>query len=226
MAKLMKKLKEFFTEPEEDVYVFNEEKIVEQPQKKDKPKQQKRKIYTFDDLTFHFDNYSVYADKGASIYSSLKFDNGYKMYISYVNFIDNYLYSHADFLKHDSPAAYKITITDAKNGENNTCLNKDGKSIFAYNKNDVTKVMKQIQQLDENGQLPQVDIKAKIEARKSHIKKARDLRKELEKRNKEDGISGVVVADNIAEKIISGKENRQITPDVVAEYKKQSVRDK
>jgi hypothetical protein len=86
--------------------------------------------------------------------------------------------------------------------------------------------MKQIQQLDENGQLPKVDTKSKIEARKNHLKKARNLRKELEKRNKEDSVSGVVIADNIAEKIISGEENRKITPDVVAEYKKQSLLDR
>ena len=55
---------------------------------------------------------------------------------------------------------------------------------------------------------------------------ARDLRKELEKRNKEERISGVVIADNIAKKIISGEEKRQITPDVVAEYKKQALHNK
>ena len=52
------------------------------------------------------------------------------------------------------------------------------------------------------------------------------MRKELEKRNIEDSISGVVIADNIAEKIISGEENRKITPDIVAEYKKTALYNK
>lgn len=149
------------------------------------------------------------------------------MYVRLVNFAnEDFLYSKEKFLKHDYPAAYEITIEDPKHHRNNTCLNENGESIVAYSKKDVTKVMKQIQQLDKNGQLPKIDTRTKIEARKNHIKKVRALRKEQKKCNVEDTVSGVVIADNIAEKIISGKENRKITPDVVAEYKKQALHNK
>ena len=148
------------------------------------------------------------------------------MYVSIVNFTDDYLYSQEDFLKHDYISAYEITIDDANHNRNNTCLNKDGESIIAYSKNDVTNVMKQIQQLDKNGRLPKVKTNTKVEARKNHIKKVRDLRKKLEERNKENSVSGVIIADKIADKIISGEEKRQITPDVVAEYKKNTLLNK
>ena len=60
-------------------------------------------------MEFDYDNYSVYAGRGVSLTSSLKFDNNYRMYISVANFTNNYLYSKENFLKHDSPAAFKIT---------------------------------------------------------------------------------------------------------------------
>ena len=231
MANWIKKIRDFFLSDEPQT---EQQELVEKPQKeKTSPKkktpqqQKKRKTYTFDDLAFSYDNYSVLAGRGVSITSYLRFDNGYSMYVSVANFAnEDFLHSKKDFLEHDYLSAYKITIEDPKHCRNNTCLNEDGESILAYSKKDVTRVMKQIQQLDENGQLPKVDTKIKVEARKNNIKKARDLRKELEKRNKEERISGVVIADNIAKKIISGEEKRQITPDVVAEYKKQALHNK
>lgn len=224
MASWIEKLKEFFSD---NVYYPEQPDQTEQQVLVEKTKPQKPKTYTFDDLVFDYDNYSVRAGRGVNITSFLEFDNGYSMYVTLVNFADkDFLYSKKDFLKHDYLSAYKITIEDSNHCQNNTCLNEDGDSIFAYSKKDVTKVMKQIQQLDENGQLPKVNTRTKIEARKNHIKKARLLRKELQKRNIEDTISGVVIADNIAEKIISGEEKRKITPDVVAEYKNRALRNK
>ena len=82
---------------------------------------------------------------------------------------EGFLYSKEDFLKHDYLSAYKITIEDSKRCQNNTCLNEDGKSILAYSKKDVTKVMKQIQQLNEDGQLPKVNIKTKTISKKHEV---------------------------------------------------------
>lgn len=224
MLKFMQILKDIFSGEE---YQPEQQEMVEELPKEENPKQQKRKVYTFDDLKFDYDNYSVYAGRGVHITSYLRFDNGYSMFVTLVNFAnEDFLYSKANFLKHDYLSAYEITIIDPHSHENNTCLNNDGESIFAYSKKDVTNIMKQIQQLDENGQLPKVDTRTKIEARKRHIQKARARRKELEEHNKEDRISGVVIADIIAKKIISGEEKRKITPAVVAEYKKQALIDK
>jgi hypothetical protein len=222
MASWLEKLRDFFSD---DLYQPEQQEKVEKPQKEEKKQQQKRKIYTFDDLEFDYDNYSVRAGRGVHITSFLRFDNGYNMYVSLVNFAnEDFLYSKEDFLKHNYLGGYEITIEDSKHCQNNTCLNEDGKSILAYSKKDVTNVMKLIQQIDENGQLPKVDIRTKIEARKNHIKKARALRKSLEKR--EGSVSGVIIADNIAEKIISGEEKRKITPDVAEEYKRKALRGK
>lgn len=232
MAGWLEKLKKFFSdvaqEPQQQecaqAEVNQQQEAAQKPQKKEPPK--KRKIYTFDDLKFDYDGYSVYADRGVSLASSLRFDNGYRMCISYKSFVDDYLYSTADFKKYEAPAGYKIKIYDSKDVENNTCLNKDGQSIYVCTKKEVTQLMKQIQLLDENGNLPTVDMKAKIEARKKHIQKARDLRKERERHGSADTVSGAVIADNIAQNVISGKEQRPITQEVVAEYKKQALRDK
>lgn len=213
MVAWIEKLKIFFKDIDD---THDQEKSNETQQKKE-TKVNKRKIYTFEDLRFIRDNYSDL------VYAKLEFSNYYNMYISVTNFTRGDIYSSSELLKRDAPEGYKITITDPKNVQNNTCLNKDGKSILVYSKQSVTEIMKQIQQLDENGQLPKVDVKVKIEARKNHIKKARILRKELEKRNKEENISGVIIADNIAEKIISGEEKRPITPDVVSEYRKNAL---
>lgn len=228
MASWLENLKAFFSDegPQPEQQKLVEQTKKETPRKKEKRQQQKRKIYTFDDLKFDYDNYSVQAGRGVSITAGLKFANGYHMYVSIVNFTDGYLDSKAKFLKHDYLSAYKITIDDANNRRNNTCLNKDGESIIAYSKKDVTNIMKQIQQLDKNGRLPTVKTNTKVEARKNHIKKVRDLRKKLEERNKENSVSGVIIADKIADKIISGEEKRQITPDVVAEYKKNTLLNK
>lgn len=235
MANWIEKLKDFFSgceyQTEKQIQTVQPEQTeqqeeVKKPQKEEKKQQQKRKIYTFDDLKFDYDNYSVRAGRGVHITSFLELDNGYNMYVSLVNFAnENFLYNKEKFLKHDYLAAYKITIEDPKHRLNNTCLNEGGKSIFAYSKKDVTKVMKQIQQLDENGQLPKVDIKAKIEARKKYIQKTRDLREKIKERDGES-VSGVVVADKIAEKIISGEEKRTITPEVAEEYKRKALRGK
>ena len=221
MASWLEKLRDFFSD---DLYQPEQQEKVEKPQNEEK-QQQKRKIYTFDDLVFLNDNYSVRAGRGTHLYSYLKFDNGYHMYISVNDFTNDYTYSEEKFLKHGCPAVFEITITDPSSRKNNTCLNEDGKNILAYNKKDITKIMKQIQQLDENGQLPKVDIKAKIEARKKYIKKTRDLREKIKERDGES-VSGVVVADKIAEKIISGEEKRTITPEVAKEYKRKALRDK
>ena len=213
MVAWIEKLKNFFKDIDD---THDQEKSNETQQKKE-TKVNKRKIYTFEDLRFIRDNYSDL------VYAKLEFSNYYNMYISVTNFTRGDTYNSSELLKRDAPEGYKITITDPMNIQNNTCLNKDGKSILVYSKQSVTEIMKQIQQLDENGQLPKVDVKVKIEARKNHIKKARILRKELEKRNKEENISGVIIADNIAEKIISGEEKRPITPDVVSEYRKNAL---
>ena len=222
MASWLEKLRDFFSD---DLYQPEQQEKVEKPQKEEKKQQQKRKIYTFDDLVFLNDNYSVRAGRGTHLYSYLKFDNGYHMYISVNDFTNDYTYSKEKFLKHGCPAVFEITITDPSSRKNNTCLNEDEKNILAYNKKDITKIMKQILKLDENGQLPKVDIKAKIEARKKYIKKTRDLREKIKERDGES-VSGVVVADKIAEKIISGEEKRTITPEVAKEYKRKALRDK
>ena len=234
MANWIEKLKDFFSgceyQTEKQIQTAQPEQTeqqekVEKQQKKEK-KQQKRKTYTFDDLKFDYDNYSVRAGRGVHITSFLNFDNGYRMYITLVNFAnEDFLYSKEKFLEHDYLSAYKITIEDSNHCKNNTCLNKDGKSIFAYSKKDVTKVMKQIQQLDENGQLPKIDIKTQVEARKKYIQKTRNLREKIKERDGES-VSGVVVADKIAEKIISGEEKRTITPAVAEEYKRKALRGK
>lgn len=90
--------------------------------------------------------------------------------------------------------------------------------------------LRDVQDLDENGviQRPKekdcsADVKQHIERRKAQIKKARVLRRELEKRHPEERISNVALADEIAEAKISGKEKRTITPEVGEEIKRRKA---
>ena len=173
----------------------------------------KEKIYTFNDLKFTHDNYS------GMVYANIEFKNGYHMYISVKNYTEGL---DQEFLKHEAPAGYEITIIDREGKKNTTCLNKDGE-VVVYNKNAVTTLMKQIQQLDEKGHLPAMRNNDKtIEARKKHLLKMRERRKAIEKNLPET--SGVIAADRIAEKVICGEEKRTITPAVAIEYRKKEAR--
>lgn len=69
-------------------------------------------------------------------------------------------------------------------------------------------------------------VKHHIEERKYQILKSRKLRKKLEKRNPMEKVSGVALADEIAEDVISGKEKRTITPEVGAEYRRRKAFEK
>ena len=117
---------------------------------------------------------------------------------------------------HEAPAGYEITIVDSKGNENKTCLNKDEQGLIVYDRNDVTILMKKIQQLDEKGHLSATH---DVGSRKKYLLKMRSRREAYKKNHPEDAVSGVIVADKIAEKVISGSEKRSITPEVAREYK-------
>lgn len=65
-----------------------------------------------------------------------------------------------------------------------------------------------------------------IERNKQNILKSRKLRKEIQKRHPEEKISGTVIADKIAEDVISGKEKRTITPEIGAEIRRRKIAEK
>ena len=67
--------------------------------------------------------------------------------------------------------------------------------------------------------------RAKIEARKRNILKSRELRHEMQKRYPEEKVSGVVLADKIAEDKISGAEKRTITPETGLKIRRSKVRE-
>lgn len=67
--------------------------------------------------------------------------------------------------------------------------------------------------------------RAKIEARKRNILKSRELRHEMQKRYPEEKVSGVVLADKIAEDKISGVEKRTITPETGLKIRRSKVRE-
>ena len=182
-----------------------------------KTKAAKEKTYTFNDLKFRHDN------RSGMTYADMEFNNGYRMYISVKDYTEDW--AHQEYLKHESPSGYEITIVDRNGRKNSTCLNKDGKALIAYNKNAVTTLMKQIQQLDERGHLSAKYNAAMIEARKKHILKVRERRQADKKNHPEDAVSGVKVADKIAAAVISGSETREITPSVALEYRKKLSRD-
>lgn len=210
MNKIIKDVINFFSLPEEAAQA--------EPKKPQaKTKAAKEKIYTFNDLEFRHDNYS-----GIN-YAAMKFDNGYQMYISVKDYTEDW--EHREYLKHESPSGYEIKIVDGNGKENSTCLNKDGKNLIAYNKNAVTTLMKQIQQLDESGHLSVKHSAAMIEARKKHILKMRERREADKKNHPENAVSGTKVADDIAAAVISGSEKREITPSVALEYRKKLSRD-
>lgn len=68
-------------------------------------------------------------------------------------------------------------------------------------------------------------IRKKIEARKRNILKSRELRHEMQKRYPEEKVSGVVLADKIAEDKISGVEKRTITPETGLKIRRSKVRE-
>lgn len=68
-------------------------------------------------------------------------------------------------------------------------------------------------------------IRKKIEARKRNILKSRELRHEMQKRYPEEKVSGVVLADKIAEDKISGAEKRTITPETGLKIRRSKVRE-
>lgn len=68
-------------------------------------------------------------------------------------------------------------------------------------------------------------IRKKIEARKRNILKSRELRREMQKRYPEEKVSGVVLADKIAEDKISGAEKRTITPETGLKIRRSKVRE-
>lgn len=67
-------------------------------------------------------------------------------------------------------------------------------------------------------------VKEHIEQRKQQILKSRQLRKAIEE--DEGKLSGTVIADKIAEDVISGKEKRTITPEVGAELRRRKAAQK
>jgi hypothetical protein len=210
MNKIIKDVINFFSHPDETAQA--------EPKKPQaKPKAAKEKTYTFKDLEFRHDN------RSGMTYAAMKFNNGYRMYISVKDYTEDW--AHREYLKHEAPSGYEIKIVDSKGRENGTCLNKDGKNLIAYNKNAVTTLMKQIQQLDENGHLSAKHNAAMIEARKKHILKMRERREADKKNHPENAVSGTKVADDIAAAVISGSEKREITPSVALEYRKKLSRD-
>lgn len=68
-------------------------------------------------------------------------------------------------------------------------------------------------------------IRKKIEARKRNILKSCELRREMQKRYPEEKVSGVVLADKIAEDKISGAEKRTITPETGLKIRRSKVRE-
>lgn len=69
-------------------------------------------------------------------------------------------------------------------------------------------------------------IRKHIEERKENIKKSHQLRKCLKKQNPTEKVSGVVLADEIARDVISGKEKRTITPGVGVEIRRKKAMEK
>lgn len=205
MKKIFKDIVDFLFQPEEEIQF--------EPKKSQETiKAEKEKIYTFNDLEFRHDNYS------GETYASMEFSNGYHIYISVKDYTEDWM--HQEYLKHESPSGYEITIVDRNGRKNSTCLNKDGKDLIAYNKNAVTTLMKQIQQLDEKGHLSAKHNTATIEAKKKHILKVRERRQAYKNNHPEEIVSGHKVADEIAANIISGSEKRVVTPSVALEYRK------
>ncbi len=167
----------------------------------------KEKIYTFKDLEFRHDNYSK------MVYANIEFNNGYRMRVSVEDYSEN-------LENHEAPAGYKITIFNHEGKENSTYLNKNGKGLVVYNQRSVTTLMKQIQQLDERGNISAGHCAAMIKARKQKLLEEQKYRQAYKKNHPEEGGSGVIVADTIAANIISGNEKRPITPAVALEYKR------
>ena len=211
MKNILKEVINFFSHP-------NGEDHAGQEKPQEVKKAAKEKVYTFNDLEFLHDNYS------GELHADMKFNNGYHMYISVKDYTKGW--ENKEYLKHESPAGYEIAIVDRSGKKNGTCLNKDGKDLVAYNKNDVTTLMKKIQQLDEKGYLLAMQNAATIEARKKCLLKAQKRRDAYKKNHPEEAVSGVKVADKIADKVISGSEKRPITPSVALEYKKELSRNK
>ena len=62
-----------------------------------------------------------------------------------------------------------------------------------------------------------------IQKRKENIRHTQKVRKEILKRHPEEKVSGVVMADEIARDMISGKEKRTITPEVGREIRRKKA---
>ena len=212
LKKMFKTVVDFFSFPDEEIPEEREE-----PQETEK--KGKEKIYTYNDLSFTQDNYTGFID------AQMDFENGYHMHISIEDFTKDWLYQdHKKFLKRESPAGFSISIRDREGNWNKTCLNKNEKALVVYNKNAVTAIMKQVQQLDENGHLSAMHNAAMVEARKKHLLKMRERRKAHEKNHSEDAVSGLKVNDEIVANVTSGNEKRPITPVVALEYRKKLSR--
>lgn len=165
-----------------------------------------KKYVTFDDLNFR-EKYPAQPDLYMSSceQARIDFENGWGVSV----------------LRGDSytgGAAFEIAVM--KNGEISyeSEITNDVKRFDSIS--ELNDCLRDIQNLDENGvvQRPKEknreEIKMHIERRKAQIKKARNLRKQIEKRNPMEKFSGVVLADEIAKDKISGREKRTITPEV------------
>ena len=113
-------------------------------------------------------------------------------------------------------------LLEAGADPNATWCEEDPHSSDTYVETNISDVLERI----EKDALIYSDKRSRIEKRKENIRTSQLLRKAILKQKPEEKVSGVVMADEIAKDVISGKEKRTITPELGREISRKKAIEK